>query len=61
MGSYSIMLHTTSVISGVLLVGVGVLLMSGKLTEITQLAINTNISQWVVEMDERIRLMFGIR
>jgi hypothetical protein len=39
----------------------GILLLTGKLTEITQLATNTSISSWVVLMDEKIRLLFGIR
>jgi hypothetical protein len=39
----------------------GILLLTGKLTELTQLATNTTVSSWVVNMDEKIRLLFGLR
>ena len=54
-------LHTTEMISGVLLIGIGLLLLTGKLTEITQLASNSSISTWVVAMDEKLHTLFGLR
>ncbi|MBA3075776.1 MAG: cytochrome c biogenesis protein CcdA [Anaerolineae bacterium] len=61
LGKLSVPLHTTGVISGMLLIVMGVLLITGKLTEITQLAMNTSISSWVINMDEKIRLLFGLQ
>jgi cytochrome c-type biogenesis protein len=61
LGSLSLDLHTTGIISGVLMIAIGVLLATGQLTQITQLALNSNISIWVVEMDENLRAFFGIR
>lgn len=54
-------LHSTSLISGILLIGMGYLLASGQLTAITQLAQSSDISLWVIEMEERIRGLFGLR
>ncbi len=59
--SHKLALHSTSAISGLLLIGMGLLLMSGKLTEITQLATTSPLSMWVVAMDDKIRLLFGLR
>ncbi len=60
-GKSTISVHSTGLISGLLLIAMGLLLMSGKLTEITQLATNSDISIWVVEMDENLRQWFGLR
>jgi hypothetical protein len=43
------------------MIAIGFLLATGKLTEITQLALNSDLSLWVVETDEKIRTFFGIR
>lgn len=61
LGSTSVELHTTGLISGILMIAIGFLLATGKLTEITQLALNSDLSLWVVEVDEKIRTFFGIR
>lgn len=61
LGKISVPLHSTGIISGILMMIMGILLLTGKLTEITQLATNTSISSWVVNMDEKIRLLFGLR
>jgi cytochrome c-type biogenesis protein len=61
LGANTLSLHSTGVISGILLIGMGLLLLTGKLTEITQLAANSEISNWVVTMDEKIHLLFGLR
>jgi len=53
--------HSTSLISGVLLIAMGILLMTGTLNRITQLGLESNISAWVIAIDERIRVLFGLR
>ena len=60
-GNTSIVLHTTGLISGLLMIVIGILLATGKLSEITQLALNSDLSLWVVEMDDKLRELFGIR
>lgn len=60
-GSHILYLHTTSILSGVLLIGMGLLLASGRLTLITQLAAGSDISLWVVDMEENLRALFGLR
>lgn len=61
LGRLSLDLHTTGIVSGILMIAIGVLLATGQLTQITQVALNSNISIWVVEMDENLRAFFGIR
>jgi cytochrome c-type biogenesis protein len=61
LGKVEVHLHTTSVLSGLLLIGMGYLLASGQLTLITQLAAGSDLSVWVVEMEERMRALFGLR
>lgn len=61
LGRITLELHTTGLISGILMIAIGFLLVTGKLTEITQLALNSDLSLWVVETDEKIRTFFGIR
>lgn len=56
-----ISIHSTGLFSGLLLIGMGILLLTGTLNEITQLALNSPISSWVIEIDEHIRLIFRIR
>jgi cytochrome c-type biogenesis protein len=53
--------HTTNIISGALLIGMGVLLASGQLSEITSAAAGSSISLWVIETEERLRLLFGLK
>ena len=53
--------HSTSLLSGILMIAVGILLLSGKLTAITQLAAGSRLSVWVVQTDAQIRLLFGLR
>jgi cytochrome c-type biogenesis protein len=54
-------LHTTTLISGGLLIVMGVLLMTGTLNRITQLGLESNISAWVINLDEQVRVLFGLR
>lgn len=59
--NYTVSIHSTGLISGLLLIGVGVLLMTGTLNQLTQLGLESNFSTWVIDIDEKIRLMFGLR
>ena len=53
--------HTTTLISGSLLIGMGLLLMTGTLNQLTQLGLESNLSAWVINIDEHIRVLFGLR
>lgn len=57
----TVSIHSTGLVSGLLLIGMGILLMTGTLNQLTQLGLESNISAWVIELDEKIRLMFGLR
>jgi len=61
LGSHQVDLHTTSVLSGLLLIGMGYLLASGQLNLITQAAAGSDLSLWVIEMEERLRGFLGLR
>lgn len=54
-------LHSTSIISGLLLIVMGALLASGRLTTITQMAASSDFSNWVLDMEEAMRGLFGLR
>lgn len=53
--------HTTGLISGLLLILMGILLMTGTLNQLTQIGLNSPVSRWVIEIDEQIRSFFGLR
>jgi cytochrome c-type biogenesis protein len=61
LGGQVLYLHTTSILSGLLLIGMGYLLASGQLTFITQLAAGSDISVWVVDTEEYLRALFNLR
>lgn len=61
LGGATLHLHTTSMLSGVLLIGMGYLLASGQLTTITQLAAGSDLSLWGVEMEERMQGWLGFQ
>ena len=61
LGKFQLELHTTSVLSGLLLIGMGYLLASGQLTTITNVAAGNDLSLWVIQMEERLRGLFGLR
>lgn len=54
-------LHTTSLLSGLLLIVMGVLLASGRLTMITQVAAGSDFSMWIVDVEESLRGLFGLK
>jgi cytochrome c-type biogenesis protein len=58
---HELFLHSTSILSGLLLIVMGLLLASGRLTLITQMAASSNLSSWVVGFEEQIRSLFGLR
>jgi cytochrome c-type biogenesis protein len=60
-GPWTLELHTTSIISGLLLIVVGYLLASGQMTFFTRLAASNDLSLWVVETEEVLRGWFGLR
>jgi cytochrome c-type biogenesis protein len=53
-------LHSTSLISGGLLIIMGVLLVSGKLTLFTQVAASRS-STWLVDVEEQLRILLGLQ
>ncbi len=59
-GSYRLHLHTTSVLSGVLLILMGALLASGQLTAVTEIAAGSPLSQWVLQIEDQINRIFGL-
>jgi cytochrome c-type biogenesis protein len=59
LGFTTLYLHTTSVISGLLLIVVGVLLASGQLYWLSQWSQRTSLGQWAVTLEEAISKIFG--
>lgn len=57
---YDLYLHSTSVISGVLMILMGVLLLSGNLTAITRSAAAYS-STWLVDIEEKLTALLGLR
>ncbi len=55
-----IFLHSTSVISGVLLIVMGIMLMSGSMTAITRVAANLT-STYLVEIEEQLTRLLGLQ
>ena len=60
-GRLEVDFHTTSLLSGLLLIVMGYLLASGQLTAITNVAAGSDLSLWVLEIEDRLRLLFGLR
>jgi cytochrome c-type biogenesis protein len=59
LGFTTLYLHTTSLISGVLLIVVGALLASGQLFWLSQWSQRTSLGQWAVSLEEAISKLFG--
>ena len=47
--------------SGLLLIGLGYLLASGQLTTFTEVAASGDLSLLVLDLDERLRQLFGLQ
>jgi cytochrome c-type biogenesis protein len=60
-GSQTLYLHTTSLLSGLLLIVMGALLASGQLTAITRLAAGSDLSVWVVQLEDQLLALLGLR
>jgi cytochrome c-type biogenesis protein len=58
LGFTTLYLHTTSVLSGLLLVCVGVLLASGQLTWLSQWSQQTPLGEWAVRLEQGIEALF---
>jgi cytochrome c-type biogenesis protein len=61
LGERALSLHTTNVLSGLLLISMGLLLASGQLTSLTEVAAGSDLSLWVIEMEERLRALLSTR
>jgi cytochrome c-type biogenesis protein len=60
LGPWTLYLHTTSILSGVLLIAMGWLLASGQLTAITNAAAGNPLSQWVLQIEDVMQKWFGL-
>ncbi|MAG36849.1 MAG: cytochrome C biogenesis protein [Dehalococcoidia bacterium] len=60
LGRLALHLHSTSVVSGLLLIALGYLLASGQLTAFTEGAAGGDLSLLVLDLDERLRQLFGL-
>jgi cytochrome c-type biogenesis protein len=60
LGRATFHLHSTGIVSGLLLIGMGYLLASGRLSELTQLAAGSALSDWVIDTEEHLRDWFGL-
>lgn len=58
LGFTTLHLHTTSMISGALLIVVGLLLVSGQMTLLSQWSQGTPLGQWAISLEEGISNMF---
>jgi cytochrome c-type biogenesis protein len=54
-------LHSTSIISGLLMIFMGVLLASGRMTLITQAAAGSNFAGWVLNLEDSMRALLGLK
>lgn len=61
LGTMELYLHTTSIASGLLMIAMGVLLATGRLEAITQLADTSSFSQWWVGLESGLSRLFGLR
>ncbi|HEY8601293.1 MAG TPA: cytochrome c biogenesis protein CcdA [Thermomicrobiales bacterium] len=59
-GRATLHLHSTGIASGLLLIGMGALLASGRMAELTQLAAGSDLSRWIIESEEHLRGWFGL-
>jgi cytochrome c-type biogenesis protein len=53
-------LHSTSILSGLLLIVMGYLLASGQLTALSQATAGTPLAQWVLSLEEWLSRLFGL-
>lgn len=60
-GAHTLYLHSTSILSGVLLIIVGFLLASGQLAALTTQWAAGDLSQWVIETEIRLNSFLGLQ
>ena len=58
LGFITLHLHTTSIASGVLLIAVGALLATGQLTVLSRMALQSPLTQWVLNLDGELQRIF---
>lgn len=61
LGFTTLYLHSTSIISGLLLIVMGYMLASGQLEAISQFSQQTPLAQWVAGLEMGIQRMFGLQ
>ncbi len=59
-GTWTLLLHTTSMASGILLIIMGALLATGQLTAITAMAQGNPLTQWWMDVEHQVTQMFGL-
>jgi cytochrome c-type biogenesis protein len=60
LGGHTLYLHSTSLISGVLLIIMGVLLASGQLSAISAMAENSPMGRWFIDIETAVSCFFGL-
>ena len=58
LGFTTLYLHTTGIASGVLLIAVGALLATGQLTVLSRMALQSPLTQWVLNLDGELQQIF---
>jgi cytochrome c-type biogenesis protein len=58
LGFTTLYLHTTSIASGVLLIAIGVLLATGQLATLSQAALQSPLTRWVLNLDSELQRIF---
>ncbi len=60
LGSLTLDLHSTSLVSGGLLIAMGLLLASGQLTLLAQWASASDLNVWVLRLEEQLQVWLGL-
>jgi cytochrome c-type biogenesis protein len=60
-GRVALHLHSTEIASGVLLMAMGYVLATGQLASFGQAALGSPLSRWVLEIEDGLRRLFGLR
>lgn len=60
LGRWTLYIHSTNLVSGVLLITMGALLASGQLMVISRWSQQTALAQWVLGMEDHLRSLFGL-
>ena len=58
---HTLHLHTTGVLSGALMIALGLMVATGQLTAFTQAAAASDVSLWVIDTEVRLRELLGLR